>query len=718
VSSAYIYQISGKTFFINLGNTDNEDAESIDDTTPSPAIGLKKEEGKWVLNKIFQDVKTWSVRAYKITDNTISVGDGNEIGNGSTEWKGDVYQGNIKADGDIDWFRVNTDEHRGYQHGIASADINGDGYIDVASSPGVKHNFFSIWINNGDGTFTWDEDFLSNVRSNMPVPFGFDMVDLDSDGKPELVIGGNEIGQESNKITILKLNNNNKYEILYNLDDSNKLWDIGMMTTMVRSHDLDNDGDLDLIDYRADESGEGFGIWLNDENTFKPYFSTFFENSAYSSSEFEILDANNDGYLDVILKPNGYNYLFREDSLEWRTDVNNGIKLNNAIWLNDGAGKFSKYDEVDLSLLGSFDGQVFHPKYIVPYVENNILHFFSVNYDGSNMTGDISNEGLYYYDVFDVSIDLNNIDENDIDGDGVINSEDNCPNTSNPDQNDLDGDGVGDLCDGDDDGDGYADIIDTCPLLYNEDQYDSDGDGIGDTCDNDDDGDGILDTEDNCPLNANADQLDTDADGTGDLCDADDDNDFWDDNEDNCPLTPNTDQLDTNGDGIGDACDTDDDGDGVEDSEDNCPLTVNADQLDTDADGIGDACDTDDDGDGVEDSEDNCPLTANPDQADWNNNGVGDVCGDPKPLFTENITFVDNIYPNPTDDKLTVSIRQEVKINDIYFVDFSGKLLKPRSIIRNQDNLDINVSNLNEGIYILEIVSDKELDKIKIVIER
>ena len=51
----------------------------------------------------------------------------------------------------------------------------------------------------------------------------------------------------------------------------------------------------------------------------------------------------------------------------------------------------------------------------------------------------------FTYDVFDISIDLNNLDENDIDGDGVVNSEDNCPNTSNPDQNDLDGDGVGDV---------------------------------------------------------------------------------------------------------------------------------------------------------------------------------------------------------------------------------------------------------------------------------
>ena len=160
------------------------------------------------------------------------------------------------------------------------------------------------------------------------------------------------------------------------------------------------------------------------------------------------------------------------------------------------------------------------------------------------------------------------------------------------------------------------------------------------------------------------------------------------------------------------------DGDGIGDLIDNCPTTANTNQVDTDSDGIGDVCDNDDDGDGVLDNEDNCPLTANPDQADWNNNGVGDVCGDPKPLFIENVSFVENIYPNPTDDKLTVSIRPGIMIKDIYFVDFSGKLLKPKSINRTQDKLDINVSNLKGGIYILEILSDKEVDKVKVVIER
>ena len=160
------------------------------------------------------------------------------------------------------------------------------------------------------------------------------------------------------------------------------------------------------------------------------------------------------------------------------------------------------------------------------------------------------------------------------------------------------------------------------------------------------------------------------------------------------------------------------DNDGVLDPNDNCILSANADQLDTDGDGIGDVCDTDDDGDGVEDSEDNCPLTSNPDQADWNNNGVGDVCGDPPPLFVENTSFVKNVYPNPTDNELIVDLKDNSKVKKVEFIDFNGKLIKPNKVVKNQNRLDINVSNLNNGIYLLNITTDKEVNKVKVIIER
>jgi hypothetical protein len=59
----------------------------------------------------------------------------------------------------------------------------------------------------------------------------------------------------------------------------------------------------------------------------------------------------------------------------------------------------------------------------------------------------------------------------DTDGDGLIDSLDNCPTVANADQADGDGDGVGDVCD-------------NCPVTANRDQFDTDMDGVGNACDN------------------------------------------------------------------------------------------------------------------------------------------------------------------------------------------------------------------------------------------
>lgn len=228
----------------------------------------------------------------------------------------------------------------------------------------------------------------------------------------------------------------------------------------------------------------------------------------------------------------------------------------------------------------------------------------------------------------------------DQDGDGVLDSEDNCPAASNSDQVDSDGDGLGDACDDDNDNDGIPDTIDNCPAAPNQDQTDQDSDGIGDACDNDNDNDGIPDDKDNCLLTPNNDQADTDGDGSGDMCDIcpndpenDSDNDGICQDTDNCPGLSNPDQEDMDNDGIGDFCDGDNDNDGVLDDVDNCSLIPNTDQADTDGDGVGNACDTcindpdnDVDQDGICGDADNCPTISNADQTDMDEDGVGDDC--------------------------------------------------------------------------------------------
>lgn len=156
--------------------------------------------------------------------------------------------------------------------------------------------------------------------------------------------------------------------------------------------------------------------------------------------------------------------------------------------------------------------------------------------------------------------------EGDMDGDGVCDNDDNCPNNANPDQTDTDGDGIGDVCDdtpgggdnpcinkgGDTDGDGICNDDDNCPDDPNQYQEDTDGDGIGNVCDDtpggdnpcdakggDSDEDGICDDDDNCPNLANPDQDNRDGDEWGDVCDLCPD--YASEENVECPVVPGND---------------------------------------------------------------------------------------------------------------------------------------------------------------------------------
>ena len=161
----------------------------------------------------------------------------------------------------------------------------------------------------------------------------------------------------------------------------------------------------------------------------------------------------------------------------------------------------------------------------------------------------------------------------DTDGDGIIDSEDNCPTVSNPDQvlptfyADADGDGYGDpnvsieACEAPE---GYvSNALDNCPDFASSDLTDTDGDGVGDACDDDDDNDGNPDVTDCEPLDPTVVYqklyfADFDGDGFGDPNDyvaaCEQPSGYVRDFTDNCPSVYNPDQLDTDGNGLGDAC--------------------------------------------------------------------------------------------------------------------------------------------------------------------
>ena len=140
------------------------------------------------------------------------------------------------------------------------------------------------------------------------------------------------------------------------------------------------------------------------------------------------------------------------------------------------------------------------------------------------------------------------------------------------------------------------------------------------------------------------------------------------------------------------------DSDGVLDDIDQCLDTSPGETVD--ANGCSES-QKDTDGDGVTDDKDNCPETPTGETVDANG-----------------CTFINRIYPNPTDDKLIVELKDNYKVDKVEFIDFNGKMIIPNKVEKNQNILDINVSNLNNGIYLLNISTDKELNKVKVIIER
>ncbi|KAJ8299288.1 hypothetical protein KUTeg_023348 [Tegillarca granosa] len=131
---------------------------------------------------------------------------------------------------------------------------------------------------------------------------------------------------------------------------------------------------------------------------------------------------------------------------------------------------------------------------------------------------DPDDDNDYVYDV--------TVNQTDTDGDNIGDVCDNCRTVSNNAQTDTDYSGIGDscstsqdsyiplqnklgkvsdltsdFCDTDIDGDGILNINDNCIYVSNPSQTDLDGNHVGDDCESDTDNDGVIDRLDVCPKN-------------------------------------------------------------------------------------------------------------------------------------------------------------------------------------------------------------------------
>jgi hypothetical protein len=94
--------------------------------------------------------------------------------------------------------------------------------------------------------------------------------------------------------------------------------------------------------------------------------------------------------------------------------------------------------------------------------------------------------------------------------------------------------------------------------------------------------------------------------------------------------------------------------------------------------------------------------------------GIDDFSVD-RPLNT-NEFFKNNfaIYPNPTIDILTIANENQIQINTINVTDVNGRIVK--EIKGNQImNNKVDISDLNSGLYLLDVITDKGTGSSKLV---
>lgn len=184
----------------------------------------------------------------------------------------------------------------------------------------------------------------------------------------------------------------------------------------------------------------------------------------------------------------------------------------------------------------------------------------------------------------------------DLDGDGVDNTIDQCPNTPNGES--VNGNGCS-LSQLDADGDGVNDLLDQCPNTPNGETADVNGCSPSQV---DTDLDGVFDDVDQCPSTPSGES----ANGIGcSPSQLDTDNDSVSDDLDQCPNTPSGEAVDVDGCGLSQL---DTDIDGVSDDLDLCPGTPNGESVDVDGCSASQLI-VDSDGDGISDALDQCPGT-------------------------------------------------------------------------------------------------------------
>jgi len=307
----------------------------------------------------------------------------------------------------------------------------------------------------------------------------------------------------------------------------------------------------------------------------------------------------------------------------------------------------------------------------------------------------------------------NEVDENcdgialviDADSDG-FNSDEDCDDNNpgiNPDENEVPNNNLDEDCDGyvwiiDEDMDGFNsfyDCNDNDPTI-NPDAAEIPNNALDENCDGvvyiiDIDGDGFNsdeDCDDNNP-NINPDAEDIANNGIDEDCDG------------------NSFAIDDDFDGFNSSIDCDDTDPNIN------PIAVEVpnNDIDENCDGVALVIDVDTDGYNSDEDCDDYNPNINPAAVEIANNGIDEDCdgSDLNLIGMEDINqFAFELFPNPAKSNLTLIVENNTAIQ-ISIYNLSGQLVKSLFEDNYQNNIQINIEDLIEGSYFIQIIDEDNL---------
>lgn len=72
----------------------------------------------------------------------------------------------------------------------------------------------------------------------------------------------------------------------------------------------------------------------------------------------------------------------------------------------------------------------------------------------------------------------------------------------------------------------------------------------------------------------------------------------------------------------------------------------------------------------------------------------------------EGETTIFSVSPNPAKDLITISNTENISVNSISITDLNGRIVK-QNTYSNETNVQVNISDLSSGVYMMNITSDK-----------